>query len=159
MGANEAIEIRPVRAGDEVLVQEIFDGMSPEARYYRFLQATPVLSPSLRRLLAAVDGERHRAWSAHLGDRPVGIVRLVRDRHGDLELSVSVVDALHRRGIGGRLVETALEAAGDEPVKLVIHPENSASVLMFRKLGANFRYELGLLVGIITAPKSLEVAA
>jgi ribosomal protein S18 acetylase RimI-like enzyme len=158
------IEIRPVRHGDELLVQEVFDGMSAESRYHRFLQAMPRLSPGMRRLLADVDGINHRAWAAYREERPVGIVRLVVDQHGDHELSVSVVDAAHRRGIGRRLVLTALEAAesiGLASVSVMIHPDNAASVMMFRRMGATFRFEFGLLIGRVpvrvAAP--VEVAA
>ena len=158
------ITIRPVRHGDELLVQEIVDGMSPESRYYRFLQAMPRLSPGMRRLLADVDGVRHRAWAAYVGDRPVGVVRLVADQTGDHELSVAVVDAMHRRGVGGALIATALAAAdeaGIDAVSIMVHPENAASIRMFRKLGAKFRFEFGLLVGRLPVrrPATAAVAA
>lgn len=159
-----AFTIRPVRHGDELLVQEIVDGMSPESRYHRFLQAMPRLSPGLRRILADVDGVRHRAWAAYLGDRPVGIVRLIVDRHDDHELSVAVVDAMHRRGVGRTLVAEALAVAaadGLTSVSIMVHPDNAASITMFRKLGARFRFEFGLLVGRVpvTVPAPAEVVA
>jgi len=158
------ILIRPVRHGDELLVQEIIDGLSPESRYHRFLQAMPRLSPSMRRLLADVDGVRHRAWAAYVGDRPVGVVRLIADQTGDHEMSVAVVDAMHGRGIGSALVAAALAAAaadGIESVALMVHPENAASVKMFRRMGAAFRFEFGLLVGRLPVrlPMSAGVVA
>jgi acetyltransferase len=161
---QDRIVIRPVRPGDELLIQQVFDGMSPEARYHRFLQAMPKLSPGMRRLLASVDDTRHRAWAAHLDDVPIGIVRIVTDEVGDLELSVAVVDAMHRRGVGRRLVDTALAAAaaaGRDDVTVLIHPENGASVAMFRRMGARFKFEFGLLVGRVpvVAARSVEVAA
>jgi ribosomal protein S18 acetylase RimI-like enzyme len=164
-GLEPAISIRPVRRGDELLVQEIVDGMSPESRYHRFLQAMPRLSPGMRRLLADVDGVRHRAWAAYLGDRAVGVVRLVADQHGDHELSIAVIDAMHRRGVGRELIGVALAAAdeaGIESVSIMVHPENAASITMFRRLGATFRFEFGLLVGRVPvrrpAPASVVAA-
>jgi acetyltransferase len=156
------VAIRTVRRGDEILIQEVFDGMSPEARYHRFLQATPVLTAGMRRLLADVDGRRHQAWSAHVGERPVGISRIITDQTGDLELSVAVIDGMQRRGIGRQLVTTALDAAGRSgrrDVMVLIHPENRASVSLFRGMGAGFRYEFGLLVGRVPAATAQEVAA
>ena len=144
------VAIRPVRSGDELVVQEIFDGMSMESRFHRFLQAMPRLTSGMRRLLADVDGARHRAWAAYVGDRPVGIVRLIVDQTGDHELSVSVIDALHRHGIGRMLVDVALAAAeadGLESVAVMVHPENAASISMFRRIGTRFRYEFGILIG------------
>lgn len=162
--STDIFTIRSVRHGDELLVQEVVDGMSPESRYHRFLQAMPQLSPGMRRLLADVDGIRHRAWAAYIGDRPVGVVRLIADRHGDHELSVAVVDAMHRRGIGLALVRQALSAAaaeGIESVSIMVHPENAASITMFRRLGARFRFEFGLLVGRVpvTTPAPSSVVA
>lgn len=158
---QQVVTIEPVRQGDEVLIQEIFDAMSPEARYHRFLQAMPVLSPAMRRLLADVDGDRHQAWVAKVDYRPVGIVRIIVDQDGDMELSVAVIDAMHRRGIGRRLVHTALEAAagaGRQTVAVLVHPVNRASVAMFRSIGTSFRYEYGLLVGRVPT-SSMAVAA
>lgn len=156
------ITIRPVRPGDELLVQEIFDGMSPESRYQRFLQAMPRLSANMRHMLADVDGTRHRAWAAYLGDRPVGVVRMICDQTGDHELSVAVIDAMHRRGVGQRLVETALGTAcveGLEAVSVMIHPDNAASITMFRRLGTRFRFEFGLLIGRVPVQAESVVAA
>lgn len=156
------LAIRPVRRGDELLVQEIFDGMSPEARYQRFLQAMPRLSENMRRMLADVDGTRHRAWAAYVGDRPVGVVRLISDQTGNLELSVAVVDAMHRRGIGQRLVAVALGAAnteGLESVSVMIHPDNAASITMFRRLGTRFRFEFGLLIGRVPVRSAASTVA
>ena len=156
------ISIRPVRPGDELLVQEIFDGMSPESRYQRFLQAMPRLSPNMRRMLADVDGTRHRAWAAYLGDRPIGVARMIRDQTGDHELSVAVIDAMHRRGVGRQLVETALVAAhteGLETVSVMIHPDNAPSITMFRRLGTRFQFEFGLLIGRVPVRATASVAA
>jgi GNAT superfamily N-acetyltransferase len=157
------VEIKPVRRGDELLIQEIFDAMSPESRYHRFLQATPVLSMGMRRMLADVDGHKHRAWSAHVEDRPVGVVRVIVDQNNELELSVSVADTVQGRGIGRRLVETALKAAsetGHREVAVLIHPENRASARLFRSLGGVFLFEFGLLAGRVpTGATRLEGAA
>jgi ribosomal protein S18 acetylase RimI-like enzyme len=144
------IEIKPFRNGDEVTVQRIFDSMSLESRYHRFIQATPRLTAGMRRMLADVDGHKHRAWVAWDADRPVGLSRIVVDQFGDFELSVSVVDGMQRRGLGRELVSTALASAADagrDSVMILVHPENHASVALFRRMGATFEYEFGLLNG------------
>jgi ribosomal protein S18 acetylase RimI-like enzyme len=92
------------------------------------------------------------------------VVRLVADQRGDHELSVAVVDAMHGRGIGSALVDVALAVAGADgidSVALMIHPENAASVKMFRRMGAAFRFEFGLLVGRlpVRVPVPAEVVA
>ena len=147
------IAIEALADGDEVTVQAVFDGMSPEARYFRFLQAMPHLRPSLRRILATVDGNRNQAFVARGDGRPLGIVRLHLDSAGDLELSVAVVDAARGRGIGRALVTRALAvAAAQHPgrtLAVLVHPENGPSVALFRSLGCRFELDEGLLVGRI----------
>ena len=158
---HDRIDIERLERGDEARVQEVFDAMSPESRYFRFLQATPILTNGMRRVLADVDGVRHRAWVASTGERTLGIVRLVADQTGDLELSVAVIDAAQRQGIGRTLVETALKAAaesGTANVTVLIHPQNTASVAMFRRMGAEFELEFGLLAGRVPT-RAMAVAA
>lgn len=157
----EKVSIEPLRRGDETTIQEIFDGMSPEARFHRFMQAMPRLRPNLRRILADVDGEKHNAWVARVDGRAVGIVRIIADQYGDFELAVSVIDAIARRGVGRRLVEVALENAarsGVDEVVVMIHPQNQASVKLFRSMGAAYRLDFGLLVGRVPTPE-MAVAA
>jgi GNAT superfamily N-acetyltransferase len=157
---GDRVRVVPLTRGDEDTVQRVFDAMSPESRYYRFLQAMPRLPGGMRRLLAGADGERHRAAAAWHDDRPVGIVRLVTDRDGDVELSVAVIDAYHGRGLGRTLVAAALETArtmGREPMVLV-HGQNHRALGLFRSHGFRFTIDGWALVGRI-APDRQGVAA
>lgn len=158
----DGVSIVPLDDGDERTVQAVFDGMSPEARFFRFLQAMPALRPSLRTTLAAVDGTRQLALVARLHGAPVGIVRVHATEHGDVEMAVSVVDAARRRGIGRALVERALAmvaARGDaREVSVLVHPENRASIDLFTSVGARFELDEGLLVGRVPVG-ALELVA
>lgn len=146
------ITITPLRNGDEVTVQTVFDAMSPEARFHRYLQAMPNLRPTHRRLLADVGRPDHAAWVARDGHTPLGIVRIATDSEGSTELAVEVVDSARGKGLGRRLVAHALSeaaAAGVNEITLLVHPSNSASRGLFRSMGAGFELEDGLLVGSI----------
>lgn len=131
-------------------VEEVFEAMSPEARFHRYLQATPRLRPGMVAALTSLDPDRHRAVVARVDGRPIGLARVVRDATGSVELAVEVADRYAGRGIGAQLTRRALELAADWDVdhaELLVHPENHRAVRLFRRLGARFRYEDGVLVG------------
>lgn len=158
--SGRGISLRPLERGDTGTVAEVFDGMSHESRYFRFLQATPRLTASLARHLADVDGERHQAAVAYHGGRPVGMVRLVMDSSGDVEIAVEVVDALHGLGLGSILVDAALDTArsAGHTVVALIHGENGRAMKMFRKRGFRFQLDDGVFAGRL-APATELVAA
>lgn len=160
LASGRAISLRPLERGDTVTVAEVFDGMSHESRYFRFLQATPRLTASLARHLADIDGVRHQAAVAYDCGRPVGMVRLVLDSSGDAEIAVEVVDALHGHGLGSLLVDAALETAriAGHTVVALVHGENGRAMKMFRKRGFHFQLDDGLFIGRL-APETALVAA
>ena len=108
--------IRELRPGEPSVIDRIFAGLSEHSRYLRFHAPVPRLTGAYRRALAHVDST-HVALVAELRDDhqpvglPVGIVRLVELRPGHAELSVEVVDAMHRRGVGASLLRAAAQRA------------------------------------------------
>lgn len=157
----DAIQIQPL-APDTArrAIREVFDGMSERSRYMRYLGPMPRISTGALSLLSAVDPERHLAWSAVCGGVSVGMVRIVRDRNGEVELAVEVADDHARHGLGRRLTHQALAGAagwGERSVYLIVHPQNRRAVAMFRSIGAEFRYDVGVLVGDL--PVSSDASA
>jgi GNAT superfamily N-acetyltransferase len=133
-------------------LREVFEAMSPSSRYLRYHSPVPRLTSSLERALSDVDGSQHRAWRATLGERTVGIARLVTDRSGDVELAVEVADQFHGRGIGRRLTLMALmeaHAAGVRNVQVMVHPENRSGLRLFRDFGARLSFRDGSFEGVI----------
>lgn len=103
--------IRELRPGEPAVIDRIFAGLSEHSRYLRFHAPVPRLTGTYRRALAHVDST-HVTLVAELGEdhhpgTPVGMVRLVQLRPGHAELSVEVVDAMHRRGVGTSLLRAA----------------------------------------------------
>jgi RimJ/RimL family protein N-acetyltransferase len=137
----------------EAAVVEIFEAMSDEARYYRFLGPMPRLSAGAQRVLSTVERGRHEMWTARCDGRTVGLVRIVRDRTGRVELAVEIADSHGRQGIATRLIEAALEGArswGEQSVYLLIHPRNRPALELFRRLGAELGYDGGLILGTLS---------
>jgi hypothetical protein len=73
---NAQLRIRPLRAGDDGPIRDIFAGMSAKSRYLRFHSPMPRLSPAmLQRLVACLNssftssGRRRddEAWRCLLG--------------------------------------------------------------------------------------------
>jgi GNAT superfamily N-acetyltransferase len=97
---------------DAPRVLRLFHELSSESRYHRFFLALNDLSAPMLRYLTEVDGARHVAIVAEVqapeGEpRLVGVGRFARlpDDARAAEVAITVVDDMHRRGLGRRLLE------------------------------------------------------
>jgi RimJ/RimL family protein N-acetyltransferase len=143
-------------------LEDVFDAMTSESRYMRYHAATPRLTSTLVRALTDLDETRHVAWQARVCDRSVGLVRLVEDTDGTPELAVEVADDSTGCGIGGALVSVALRHAaerGADEVRILVHPENTPAIRLFRAAGASFAFRDGGLEGLIPVSSSASAAA
>lgn len=143
-------------------LEDVFEAMSSESRYMRYHAATPRLTSSLARALTELDETRHVAWQARACDRAVGLVRLVEDTDGTPELAVEVADDFTGCGIGGTLVSVALRHAaerGAAQVRILVHPENTPAIRLFRAAGASFVFRDGALEGLIPVNSTASAAA
>jgi GNAT superfamily N-acetyltransferase len=113
------LRIRPLRAEDKQKIVEGFERLSPESRYLRFFTAKPRLSEAELRYLTEVDGYNHYALGVAVlgpdgseGDG-VAVARFVRlpDEPDVAEPAIAVVDDLHGKGIGRKLMEKLVAAA------------------------------------------------
>jgi len=135
--------LRELGPHDGPVLDAVFAGLSRTSRYLRFHGGVPALSPSLRAVLAAVDGRTHLAVAAFDGDEPIGIARLVRGgaRPDAADLAVEVVDAHQGRGVGTRLVEEVLAIGAARGVRTVEADVRSTNAPMLHLL-------TGLLPGL-----------
>jgi RimJ/RimL family protein N-acetyltransferase len=100
--------------------------------------------------------DEHRAWLATrlrsttsrlligtIGDTPIGQVRLDREHDGRVEVGISVAPEARGRGVGRRLLHSALDEArrdkglGATGFTARIRPDNATSIALFT--GAGFR--------------------
>ena len=112
-----AMNIRPVRPDDTLLMQTFLQGLGDEARRHRFHGAVNVCSSGLLRLMTCADGSRHVAWVvvgvAPGGSRLLGEARFFRSASGDeAEMALAVADDCRGQGIADRLMQTLTAAAG-----------------------------------------------
>lgn len=117
-----AMNIRPVRPDDTLLMQSFLQGLGDESRRHRFHGAVNVSSGGLLRLMTCVDGSRHVAWVvvglAPGGPRLLGEARFFRSAHGDdAEMALAVADDCRGHGVADRLMLTLLAAASARGVQ------------------------------------------
>ena len=137
----QSLHIRPLRAGEEHLVQEVFRGLSARSRFLRFHAPTPRLTAGMLRSLAQPGDRGRGTLLALVGADAVGHGQWVRDarRPRRAEISLSVVDRHHRRGIGRSLAQSLAAAAAPWGVTEFIawvHPENHLLAEWLRRLGS-----------------------
>lgn len=143
-------EIAPLRRGDQSAVLELFEAMSPNSRWLRFLAPVPRLTAQALAHLSNVDGQRHFALAARVQGRCVGIARamLLRDDPTVADLAVAVADDHHRQGLGLRLVRCLAQDArrrGVREFEALVHPDNAAARGLARTVGSSAAYDDGLL--------------
>ena len=144
------VTLRPLFHGETAPLLDVFEGMSLDSRWLRYLNGLPRLSPGMLSRLTDVDGDRHVAWLASLADESVGIARYVRLRGcpTTAEIALEVVDRLHGRGLGTVLVDTITTVAAVRGIRRVqgtLAPSNAASRRLLTKVGATTRHVDGLL--------------
>ena len=117
---EQAVQLRPIRPSDAGELLAIFNGMSTQSRWLRFLTAKPRLLPRELRYFTEVDHHDHEAIIA-LGlrdGRGLGVARFVRlrDDPACADVAVAVVDSWHGHGLGRALVSQLVERAREEGV-------------------------------------------
>ena len=125
MAEGEPIVQRPrlrlANAADATAVGAFLTGLSSLSRRFRFHGACSSASPGLLNLLSNVDGLRHQAWLAWVGEadnaRVIGEARFVMPSQGcDAELAIAVADEWQGSGLADTMLDTLLRAAASAGV-------------------------------------------
>jgi acetyltransferase len=137
------VRVRPIRPQDAEIEARFVRELSPQARYFRFMQALPELTPELLTRFTRLDYDRELALIAVVdeGGREVeiAVARYGAPPAGDLcWCAIVVADAWQRRGLGRRLLAHLLEAArarGFRKVEAEVMAENGPVIALLRGLG------------------------
>src|SRR3954463_16661527 len=103
--SSPTVSLRPIVPSDRVALAALFDRLSPESRYRRFLGPKKVLLPRELSYLTEVDHVTHSAvvaFDAASGEL-VGVARYAVGRDGVPDFAVAVDDAWHGQGLGSAL--------------------------------------------------------
>jgi RimJ/RimL family protein N-acetyltransferase len=111
--------VRPIEPDDRAALGGLFDHLSEQSRYQRFLSPINELSESQVRYLTEVDHHDHEALIASdPGGAAVGVARFVRlDDPTVAEAAVTVVDEWQGRGLGTALTRLIAERAREEGIE------------------------------------------
>ena len=145
--------VRPIEPWEAHLVDEVFERMSPQSRYARFLAPVPGLTSSMRRSLADVDHVRHSAYVAEVDGTVAGTGRFVRfaDDPDRAELAFEIADDYQGLGVGTLLLRVLLAAARRAAVaslECTMAPNNRRALALSKKIpSADWRLEDGLIIG------------
>lgn len=141
--------IRPVLPDDREELRHGLIALSPESRYYRFLNAGTGAVPSeaLLDYLTRVDQKDHVALGIAVispdlkTERGVGIARFIRlPDHPDVaEAAITVADDMQRRGVARTLLRELLRAARARGIKTLradVVSENETMRSILERAGA-----------------------
>ena len=111
--------MRPIEPGDKAAILAIYEGLSEQSRYQRFMTAVAEPSESDLRYLTEVDHTDHEALLAiDAGSgAATGVGRFVRAGADSAEAAIAVVDHWQGRGLGTVLCQLLAERAREVGVR------------------------------------------
>jgi RimJ/RimL family protein N-acetyltransferase len=144
------LRLRPLTRDDRDGLLALFDRLSEESRWRRFMSPKPTLAPRELDYLTDVDHVAHEAFAA-VDERDgslAGVARYVRHAGTttSAELAVEVADELQRLGIGTALCARVVERARDNGLTVLTATAlwtNQPARKLLRRLGFHARRSQG----------------
>ncbi len=130
--------IRQFEATDLPGIHAMSDHLSAGSLYQRFFAGTPAIPHALLRQLARLDHDHRDAVVAVADGRVVGLAQYARERPGQAELGVLVVDDWQHRGVGRALVTALAQRAlsrGITEFTASVLPDNKSALRGLARLG------------------------
>ena len=110
------VTIRPIRPEDAQIEQQFVKGLSPESRFFRFMNTLRELTPGMLVRFTQIDYDREMAFVAATREdgleREIGVCRYITNPDGETcEFAIVVADAWQKRGLGRRMMTRLIETA------------------------------------------------
>jgi acetate---CoA ligase (ADP-forming) len=158
---GSTMHVRPIQAGDEAGLRELYDRLSSESHYFRFLSASKSGAAEVTRLLQA-DRDQGVALVGESGGRMGAVASYVRDPHAPerAEVAFTIADALQGYGVGTRMLEMLADVARDGHINrfdAYVLCDNQRMMRVF--LDSGFEIEQRLEAGTFHVVLSLERTA
>jgi acetyl coenzyme A synthetase (ADP forming)-like protein len=143
---GSTLHLRPVRADDDRRLLELFQRMSEQSLYYRFM-SVPRIDLEKAARFTQIDEEKQFALVGECGGLLGAIAGYYRcdDAPDRAEVAFAIVDALHGRGIGTRMLERLAEIARPRGVRAFdayVLGENRRMMEVFLESGFEVSQEL-----------------
>jgi acetyltransferase len=138
------VVIRPIGPADASIETEFVRTLSPDARYFRFMDTLRELSPDMLAHFINIDYHDHMALIAtvqHDGrEMEIGVARYHVDKEApeSCEFALAIADAWARKGVGTLLMQGLLSAARERGLKRMygdILATNHKMLVFMDKLG------------------------
>jgi acetyltransferase len=137
------IVLRPIRPEDAEIEDAFVRNLSPQAKYFRFMQMLRELTPEMLVRLTQIDYDRELALIAVLPrdgrETEIAVTRYGMNPDGtSAEFAIVVADAWQGKGIGTRLLGMLMEAARAKGLKSLegeVLAENAPMLSLVRRLG------------------------
>jgi GNAT superfamily N-acetyltransferase len=102
---GDVLTLSPILKTDKEFFRRGVDELSMESKFARFGQGVSTLSDRELDYLTDVDQRTHVAWGAAIDDEVAGVGRyIVPGEGGCVELALTVLDDMQRRGVGSALL-------------------------------------------------------
>ena len=113
---GERITVRPIRPEDADIEREFVKQLSPEAKYFRFMNSIRDLTPQMLARFTQIDYDREMALVATTArdgrEAEIGVARYITHPDGSsCEFAIVVGDEWRRRGLGRHLMTRLIEIA------------------------------------------------
>jgi len=127
--------IRPISSQDRHAEKAFIEGLSPQARRFRFLGQVASPSAALIDQLTDVDFGHDAAFAATVPDGPreriVGVARFCVDRGSvSCECAVTVADDWRERGLGTTLMRHLIDVARERGIRRMYSVDSAENVAM-----------------------------
>ncbi|WJG07878.1 bifunctional acetate--CoA ligase family protein/GNAT family N-acetyltransferase [Aliiglaciecola sp. LCG003] len=141
--SGDVLQIRPIRPEDATIERNFVNGLSAEAKYFRFMQNIKELPQSMLVRFTQIDYDLEMALIAVVGtdseEREIGVARYVTNiDKTSCEFAVVVADEWHRKGIAMRLMKALIDSARTEglvSMEGMVLAENKAMLAFCHQLG------------------------
>ncbi len=141
------IVIRPIRPEDAEIEDTFVRNLSPESKYFRFMQSLQELTDEMLVRFTQIDYDREMALivttEMNGNEAEIAVGRYLTNPDGNsCEFAIVVGDEWRRMGIGTRIMMALMEVAKSKGLKTMegeILTENSKLLSLARKLGFTIR--------------------
>jgi len=150
---GSVVFLRPIKPTDGPLLLDLFQSLSPETIYFRFLTHLKSLHPDLLKHLVEIDYETHFALAAVIMEGGmesiIGTCRyIVKSKADHAEFTIVLRNDWQRRGLGKiiakRVVDTA-RSKGISDIEILFDYRNEGMIRLFTSLGYPVKYESSIL--------------
>ncbi len=132
------VSVRPIRPEDAETEQDFVQNLSPESKYFRFMQSMDKLTPLMLARFTQIDYDREMALVALINEhtpdaRILGVARYVSNPDKQsCEFALTVADEWQKKGIGRQLMHRLMTVARDRGIEIMEGDVLSQNTKMLR---------------------------